>query len=60
MSAFRDAVRANAEVALRCPKCGAANRPGVTYIEGDHTSERAYCTVCACEGPIAAFHPEPR
>ena len=29
---------------LRCPKCDAANRPGLTYIELEHG--RAACNSC--------------
>jgi hypothetical protein len=38
---------------LRCPKCGASNRPGATYIEIDKGGTQAYCIVCA-----HTFHPK--
>lgn len=31
---------------VKCPVCGASNRPGVIYVEVD-PSGRAFCTVCA-------------
>ncbi len=34
------------EQALVCGKCGAANRPGTTYIELDDTAT-AWCGVCS-------------
>jgi transposase-like protein len=32
---------------LRCPKCDAANRPGLTYIELEHG--RAACNSCGAD-----------
>ena len=42
LSSFRHAL----EAALCCPKCGAANRPGVSYIEMEQDG-RAACSVCS-------------
>lgn len=44
-SNFRQAVQALREN-LRCPACGAVNRPGATYIELQ-ANGLAVCTVCA-------------
>lgn len=54
ISDFRAALRAK----LRCPRCGAANRPGASYVDIDDTGARAYCTVCSCAGPLDTFKPK--
>lgn len=38
--------RIAAEEALVCPGCGAANRPGATYVHLE-APDRAVCIVCA-------------
>lgn len=55
---FREALRAMLTTSLRCPRCAAANRPGVTYIEIDQTGSRAYCSICSAEGPLALYQPK--
>jgi transcription elongation factor Elf1 len=48
----RQAQRQLREDELRCPHCGAANRPGATYVTKE-TATRAVCMVCG-----KAFNPE--
>jgi uncharacterized Zn-finger protein len=38
--------KATGDADLRCPACGAANRPGVPYVEINEKGQ-AYCTVCS-------------
>ena len=52
-------IHAAIEVDLVCPRCGAANRPGVTYIAADFRTGTAYCLTCSADGPIAKFQPYP-
>ncbi len=47
MSAWQDALDAE----LRCPHCGATNRPGVTYIVREPDGQ-AVCTVCGKAFPL--------
>jgi uncharacterized Zn-finger protein len=46
MSNFKDAVRLTKEQQLSCPSCGAANRPGATYVELQQNGD-AFCMVCS-------------
>lgn len=52
MGNYDQAVRAQIEQRLRCPKCPAANRPGATYIELDQDGRAAYCGVCSAHFTI--------
>ena len=58
VSAFKDAIRQQVEPHLVCPKCGAANRPGVSSIAIDIVPWTAYCSVCATSGPVVDFQPK--
>ena len=48
-----DAQQRAREASLRCPYCGACNRPGATYVALDDP-QRAVCLVCS-----KSFKPEP-
>lgn len=60
-SNFRQAVEAD----LKCPHCGAWNRPRVgsspaaTYVTATPDG-RAFCTGCSHEGPVTEFQPKER
>lgn len=56
MSAFRESVQKLLESGLRCPKCGATNRPRATYVTHE-ANDRASCMVCAYTAAVTAFEP---
>lgn len=56
MSSWSEATRRLDET-LRCPKCGATNRPHATYVERVSVNHY-HCIVCAHAGPREVFVPK--
>ena len=58
MSAHQEGVEQRRHVLeqdLVCPHCGAANRPGATYVALDRKDWTVGCLVCSRSGPVRDF-----